>query len=172
MHTPLGVSVKFWYPPRSLCQKWVSPPPGCRKLFRAAGANRAKWAFRAARNCAKGVFCRLGVIILPLDDNGVKILPQRLKKGGFFPPDICVHFNVLNAPLRTGFLMTQAVLTIFSQYNTHVKFMNVFPFLRGHQLGMGGGPFLGPPASSRSRKILTFVTQNNKQQCQDVTKLN
>ena len=22
---PIGVSVKFWYPPRSLCQKWESP---------------------------------------------------------------------------------------------------------------------------------------------------
>ena len=33
-HTPpLGVTVKFWYPPpRSCCQKWVPP----RKLFRAA----------------------------------------------------------------------------------------------------------------------------------------
>ena len=34
-------------PPRSRCQKWV-PPPGCWKLFRAAGANHAKGASRAA----------------------------------------------------------------------------------------------------------------------------
>ena len=35
---PLGVSVKFWYPPRSLCQKTdTSPPQGAGSLSRQQG---------------------------------------------------------------------------------------------------------------------------------------
>ena len=62
MHTLLGVYVKFWYPPlESLLKSGYHPligPPGYRKLFRAAGANRAKGASGAA-----GELCERGMLL-------------------------------------------------------------------------------------------------------------
>ena len=49
MHTPpLGVIIKFGTPHLEGALKNRYPSPGCRKLIRAAGANRAKGASRNA----------------------------------------------------------------------------------------------------------------------------
>ena len=48
MHTPCRSLRKILVPPLGVSVENAYPPPGCWKLFRAAGANRTKGASRAA----------------------------------------------------------------------------------------------------------------------------
>ena len=55
MRTP----VKFWYPPRSLCQKRVPPPQGPGSFQGSRGESRERGIQGGMGNCAKGASCHV-----------------------------------------------------------------------------------------------------------------